>query len=465
MFGIMLLSALFIIEDYNAKINNATITRQQLKLLELLTPITDVETRLAQLQQSKPNAWLHLAKLYADSQGEVAYQLGVHFQQQQQLAFATLWYQTAIRQAHSQARLALAKIYFNQQEYQSIAALLKPILNNDQALSLRYQVALQQGELAFIVENQQRLKASENSTLYYELAQYWAFGADVAIDVSNSRYAKPFSCVISVQLFATNLNGLRHGQQLIDDFSQHPLSELICLQTPRYIAADVLDCQHQKHQRINCRATAWRQQELINSRYIGLIVEQGGAYVDNGIMYLDQQDTVDVLVHELSHFIGFVDEYPLPSQHQKCQQNQSAPFAHNIVVLTSDYQGQREDIRAQVLAQVPWRSLIAPTTPILSRNIQGEWKLGTPSEFQDEIGLFSASTCERNGNVKAFKPLSKRTKLEYFELTLPSQYLEILRLAPRQFLMPSYHFNVSKALAEQGELGQAIELLQEMVID
>tara|TARA_R110000737_G_scaffold11633_4_gene27611 strand:+ start:1611 stop:3071 length:1461 start_codon:yes stop_codon:yes gene_type:complete len=471
------LSLFFFIANYNEKVINATITRQQLFVLETLALFTNTDDRLVELLATDNNqAWLHLAKHHADNDANTAYQLGQYFRLHEQINTAQLWYKVAIRQQHVEAKIALANIYFNLQQYADIKPLLLSLANHKAALEMLYELALQQGDLAFIQAYKSRLAQGESVQLYRELAQYDVFRSSVAqrqskekteqrvIEVSEKNTLKNSACLLDVQLFATNLTGLRHGQQLISAFEHHILAKHICLQPVKYIAANVLNCQHLVTEKISCNATVWMNRKDITTRYLGVIVEQGGANVDNGIMYLDQNDDLDVLVHELSHFIGFVDEYPLPKQHQKCQQFQQTPFAHNIVVLADYYQGDREKVRENILSQVPWRSLINDSTPILSKYQQG-WKLATPMAYQDKVGVFTAAACNNQNEIQAFKPLAQRTKLQYFALFFPKNYIDIMLLAPNLYLMPSYHFNVSRDLAEQGKYHKAREVLQATLFD
>ncbi|KXJ55352.1 MAG: hypothetical protein AXW17_14190 [Colwellia sp. Phe_37] len=462
---IILLSLFFFIADYREKVNQANITRQQLTLLETVDIFTDTNERLRQLKNAKNNqAWLHLATLHGNRSASTAYQLAEYFHQRQQIQSAQLWYKVAIRQNHIQARIALANNYFQQQEYAHIKPLLLPIIANAEALTILYKVALYQGDVAFITRYKNQLANSEALEFYLELEKFSVFAADSEPLTAKVSKSAALTCLIDVQLFATNLAGLRHTQQLINTFQQQHLAEFVCLNAPKYIAADIVKCLHQADEKITCRANTWAQRKDINTRYLGLVVERGGANVDHGILYIDQNDSIDVLVHELSHLIGFVDEYPLPVQHQRCQQHQQEPFAHNLVVLPEFYQGDRASVRAKVLSQVPWFSLIKDTTPILSRYNQG-WQLLTPKEYQNEIGLFPANSCQNQRQIQAFKPLAQRTKLQYFELIFPPTYIDILRLAANKFLMPSYHYNISRDLVELGDYDQAREVLQSTLFE
>jgi hypothetical protein len=450
------LSLFFFITDYREKIANAEITRQQLSILETLDLFITTDERLVKLLAKGNNrAWLHLAKLHGDFNANTAYQLAEYFRRDKQITSAKLWYRVALRQQHVVARIALANIYFKQQQYADIKPLLLPIAGNNNALAILYKIAIYQGDLAFIAKHKNKLAQGENIDLYNELEQFSVFSESEEQTNSEEKIEytieqntrKSSACSVDVQLFATSLKGLRHGQQLMSAFEHQKLAKYICLRTPKYIPAEAINCLHGVSENISCNTSVWITRNDINTRYLGVIVEQGGANVDHGIMYIDQNDNLDVLIHELSHFIGFVDEYPLPKQHQKCQRVQQRPFAHNLVVLTDFYHGERENLRTNILSQVPWRSLIKHSTPILSKYQQG-WTLGTPVTYQNEIGLFTTASCNKQRKTQAFKPLASRTKLEYFELHFPEIYLNIIELAPKTFLMPNYHFNLKRDLAD-----------------
>jgi hypothetical protein len=448
----ILLSSFFFIESYRQKIAQAKISSEQLSRLDTIEFFTDANERLTKLQVAENDwAWLHLAQLYGKENADVAFEVAEYYLKKNSIISAQWWLKEAIRQQHQEARLILAEHYFITKQYHKSKSLLLPILDNERALVLLYKLAMQLGDTGFISQYQTKLARSENSDFYQQLRYFSVFSV-----VKNKIKQQ---CHINVQLFATNLAGLRHGEKLTSQFQQHKLAKYVCLQAPKYIPSHELSCQTEPKQRISCQASVWAKRTDITSRYIGLIVEQGGANVDNGIMYIDQQDSVDVLAHELSHFLGFVDEYPLPSQHQKCQQNQQTSFSHNLTTIPDSYYGDRDEIRKRILMKLPWASLIKDTTPILIKRGEG-WKLATPVKYQHEVGVFSARSCDKNNNVQAYKPYAHRTQLEYFELGFPQSYIDILAIAPQQYLMPSYHFNISRDLALQGEYKQAREVLK-----
>jgi hypothetical protein len=115
-------------------------------------------------------------------------------------------------------------------------------------------------------------------------------------------------------------------------------------------------------------------------------------------MYLDQQDTYDVFIHELAHFSGFVDEYPLTAEMAKqiCE-GQNAP---NL--------------------------MFTDTNPNLSK-------------------LVAARTCDNHPN-QAYKTSKKLTFMEYHDVAyIPEDYLNAWhkRLLEQQN-SPSAHVNFAQ---------------------
>jgi hypothetical protein len=142
-------------------------------------------------------------------------------------------------------------------------------------------------------------------------------------------------------------------------------------------------------------------------------------------------------------------------------------------VLNKRDKGERGIIRDNILKQLSWAEQIKESTPILHLNNTSSineqyWELGTPKEFDQEVGLFKAQTCDNNRTKQssmfsAFKPLSSKTKLQYNELNLPEQYLTILHQNRDKFLMPSFHYNIALAYYQQNKTLQANKLLEKSI--
>jgi hypothetical protein len=282
------------------------------------------------------------------------------------------------------------------------------------------------------------------------------------------------ACISSLQLFATNIEHLKHLDKIIKAFrSQQPLAHYICLPNPKYISAQSIDCSSDPLQAITCDESRWSTSiQNINTRHVGLMLAKGGANVHHGILYFDVEDDPNVFSHEVSHLLGFVDEYPLVKTHNKCQRVQENTFSHNIVVLNDHHQGEQKIVREKILKQLPWAKQIKETTPILqpiyvtvnanNHDIKRIWRLGTPIEYKEQTGLYMSESCDNTVfdshvsiSYSAYKPVSKRTQLRYYANEFPQEYLTMLADKPQAFLMPSFHYNIALALYQQGMIKEA----------
>jgi tetratricopeptide (TPR) repeat protein len=411
--------------------------------------------------------WLTNTTSLIDTNPQYTLELADYYSKVQQESKAIFWYQQAIKRGFENVRPTLAQLFFNQKNYQQVKALLLPLVNYsdkgdvEKSLVLLTKIALIEGDLAVVESLSKALKKlNQQHALLIELKKYNVFPQFITSKaITNKTEQKSTTevknlktdCVASVQFFATNLADLRYTTHLIEQIESRPLSRYSCFAPVRYIPLNTLACHHDNNEAITCDETIWQEYEAeVGARYIGVLVPQGGAKVHNGIMYLDSGDTVDVFAHELAHLLGFIDEYTLPINHSRCSQIQEDAFSHNVVVLAKEYRGNKVEIRNTILSQLPWGSFIKDETPIMI-NKGNKWLIGTPNTHKEEIGLFNSDTCQKvsfaqSVNLQAFKPLAKRTSLNYFELEFPMIYQRLLEKDTKKFLMPSFHRNIKKAL-------------------
>jgi tetratricopeptide (TPR) repeat protein len=411
--------------------------------------------------------WLKNTIALLDENPQYTLDIADYYLNEKQFAKAIFWYQQAINNGLDKGRPTLAALYFQQQNYRQAKAVLSPVFDThrnadiENSLVLLMEIALIEGDITEVSRLTNKLKKfNQHHELIAELTNYQVFAHVSPVHTTSSTKLltdlgrldnDTKSCQTSIQFYATNLDDLRYITGLIEQVSGQPLSKYICFAAVRYIPLPSLKCSHGNDEAITCNEAIWQSyKHQINTRYIGVMVPDGGAKVHNGILYLDNKDTVDVLAHELAHLLGFIDEYSLPLNHSRCSQPQDKAFAHNIAVLAKVYRGDKKDIRNKVLKQLPWRAFIKSETPILTQQSNG-WILGTPVDFKDEIGLFKSDTCQKVSadpaiNIQAYKPLTKRTSLHYFELKFPALYQRLLEKETRKFLMPSFHRNIEKAL-------------------
>ncbi|WP_232771128.1 tetratricopeptide repeat protein [Colwellia sp. 75C3] len=437
--------------------------------------------------------WITLNRELAKSQSESALKLGYWYQgivTNEKLdalnSNAIMWFEQAIRLHSQQAVVDLAQLYFQQGEIVKAQSTLRQsselLLSNrigESVLALRIKIAIHLGDTSLIkqLSNSDVLKGSLHSTTLSLIADMDKYAivknSSIRNDFADVKLANsvggPLSCITSLQLFATNLKHLKHLEVLINTFNkQQPLAQYVCLSTPRYISIKQLDCEAQSQKTMTCDETRWQDiAEEVDSRHIGLMLNEGGANVHLGILYFDVKDSADVFSHEVSHLLGFVDEYPLTQDHDNCQGIQSSPFSHNIAVLKNHYQGDKNKLRAMLLKNVSWANSINENTPILQSmdnqtSKKKKWRLGTPLEYKDQIGIHISESCQKSSSdnnasssYSAFKPLSRRTQLRYFAEDFPEEYLTLIKKNPSGYLMPSFHYNIALALYQQGEVVEA----------
>ncbi|WP_353539046.1 tetratricopeptide repeat protein [Colwellia sp. KU-HH00111] len=432
--------------------------------------------------------WVVLATKLAKTQGEAAYQLALFYQEvyqkddQEQPVQAIFWYKNAIRLNHHPAFLALAQLYFQQQQFDKAQAVLAQLPTEltdtlaNEALMLEIQLTIHQANLnklsQLIANYQGQLQTTvAGQALLTNIKKYQVLSFEKRLVAVN---ADSISCDNSIQLFATNLKHLNALEQLIDDFKTQPLSRSLCFTPVRYLPKTAIDCSTTANKAISCDELSWEAlADTIDTRYVGLMLPQGGANVHLGILYFDAEDNIDVFTHEISHLLGFVDEYPLNEHHARCQSSQEEAFSSNIAVLKKRYQGDRVAVRQWVLKQISWGKQIKTTTPILqpttSSHGQQYWQLGTPEAFKNQVGLFTAQTCDNTTertsvNFSAFKPLYQRTKLQYYALDFPSLYLQLLQTHKQKYLMPSFHYNIALAYFKQDNIALAHYWLKQSAV-
>jgi tetratricopeptide (TPR) repeat protein len=437
--------------------------------------------------------WISLNRALAKSQWQAALNLGHWYQdiakKESKSVFITtaiMWFEQAIRLHSQQAVVDLAELYFQQGEVIKAQVTLMQLSETlpstnvgETELGLRINIAIHLGDTARVTrllksEAIEGYHQSKTLSLLADIDKYAIVKQSTTLkDIEESKVdlspSVSSSCITKLQLFATNIKHLKHIEQLIKTFNkQQSLAPYVCLSTPRYISIKRLDCMAQPHQTIMCDESLWQSVvEEVDSRHIGLMLADGGANVHLGILYFDVKDNAEVFSHEVSHLLGFVDEYPLIKGHDNCLEVQSKSFSHNIAVLKMYYQGDKQKLRAMILKNISWANSINADTPILQpidgkQSKKKKWRLGTPIAYKDQIGIHMSESCQMSssGNsasssYSAFKPLSRSTQLRYFSDDFPEEYLSLLKENPTGYLMPSFHYNIALALYQQGEVDNA----------
>lgn len=433
--------------------------------LALTLGLTQAHQYVFDQSEKHSQAWFYYGYKLAASKPKVAYELGLYFDTQHNKYQAELWYKTAVNLQYLPAVMTLAKFYQRQQQYSLAKALLQSFQQYSESFNLLLTLAVRAGDEDLIkqlvitkhltVSSKQLIKELSafniinhhfviDSTLENNRALEENHILETANTLAKKNTNKTSSalfqrlpvegCNNSISIFATSLENLRLAEKWVGEFQRHPLANSVCFTKPRYIPISKLHCDHPKNTAITCDESIWQNYHpAIESKYLLVVMPEGGANVNSGIVYLDSADNADVFSHEISHLLGFIDEYPLRKGHQVCQQRNFKGL--NLTVLARSQQGERQQVRAKILAQIPWGRFVLPSTPILQRK-GNRWLLGTPEKYRDSVGIFLAKTCEKNHKF-AFKPLYDTTQLEYFETKFPLFYLTLIQ-KNNQFLMPSF---------------------------
>jgi hypothetical protein len=440
------------------------------------------------------DTWLLLNKILAKNNSQAALRLASWYYQKftdlgtdHTKTQIIMWLKQAIRLGSIKASFLLGKFHYEQGNYQQANQILSQVPDRVESqylrsklLQLTIKVVVALGDidrvkylLSKVADNY--LNNKPFNKLLEDIKNYQVINTaplEKVISSSDDNFIRgdTNTCLISIQLFATTFVHLSHIDKLLDNFfREKTLSYYTCFPKPRYINVNILNCQTKIEQAIICDEAIFKNiVDSTTTQYIGLMAEEGGANVHFGILYFDKNDHINVLSHEISHLLGFVDEYPLSPQHQTCQGIQRKTFAHNIAVIPSTYTGDRQVIRNKVLSSIAWGSLIADTTPVLQRvtnnfdtlfdkNIMSiTWKVGTPDMYKHVLGIFPAETCNnalivetlpfKNAvDFNAYKPLKEYTHLQYSSYDFPKHYENILALAPKAYIMPSFHYNIALA--------------------
>ena len=203
-------------------------------------------------------------------------------------------------------------------------------------------------------------------------------------------------CLQRIQIFATSLSTIQRADALYRRFQLDKRLETlpICMHPPVWLENDQLNCNEnwQRSGRLGCDirplSSAVKKRDFTHAV---IVAKQGTANTHNGVMYLDISDAYSVFVHELAHFSGFADEYPLTKSAAR------------------RYCG-REDIPNLVFDGV---LTYQPVTRVQ------QWQaLGS-------AGVWHAKTCESIG-VNAYKPSRQVTFLEHHDSgIIPASYLRL----------------------------------------
>ncbi|MFC3120180.1 hypothetical protein [Agaribacter flavus] len=153
---------------------------------------------------------------------------------------------------------------------------------------------------------------STRADRYIDILQNYAVQPVTSVFAPQQQQTK---CLQEVQALAFSLESMLQAVEMREKFLvDNRMSSLgICLQKPIWLDGEQVRCAFDpKSGRNTCDFYPLVSQKSAPSfSHLVFFVERGKAYVNNGAMYIDLADEYSVFVHELAHFVGFVDEYTL----------------------------------------------------------------------------------------------------------------------------------------------------------
>ncbi len=259
------------------------------------------------------------------------------------------WLVRAASQGYVPAQAALADWYLLHGKQQ----LAKPLLAATAELDM--QSAFKYGRLLWDEENvdEAKIHFSRAAKLGHQQAsralsvinRYKQYSPSSMPTISWASVSRTGSeCLQRIQPFATSLATIIRADSLYNDFVKDTrLSSLpVCIAPPIWLKNNVLSCSanFKKSGVLGCDVTPLavvaKQREFSHAVVVS---EQGKANVQNGVMYLDISDAYSVFVHELAHFSGFADEYPIGRgmARKLCDEDGIEDFLPPNVIVDSEY--------------------------------------------------------------------------------------------------------------------------------
>ena len=311
---------------------------------------------------------------------------------------------------YSPAIIALSRFYYENRDIDNALRWLKRAAEFDESSNFMLARMFWRKDL-----KTQAKAAFEKAALATPIAQQYvnvlsSYPPSLLSDLARKAQPFPPKCSQYLQFVATSLDTAVQAANIKSAFEEDARLQAlpICIGSILWLAPNQLTCDLVDN-RSECDLSRIAKKSFTPGyTHLVFFLEEGKAYVHNGAMYLDQADTYSVFVHELAHFVGFVDEYAVSTSlaQQYCYKS-DAPnlLVHNDTDLYQHSVFQRW--------QVYHRELSVPT---LSSNDQ-------QPRSASALEISASRTCAAL-NVQSYKPSTELTFMEYHDAhTIPPIYL------------------------------------------
>ncbi len=351
------------------------------------------------------------------------------------------WLEKAASQRYVPAQAALADWYLLHGEQQKAKPLLEATARLDMQSAFKYgRLLWDEGEFErakkhFIFASKQGHAQASLALKVINDYSIQRFQQVPAFDWS--RLEQNRSCLQRIQPFATSLATIIRADSLYKQFQRDNRFDnlSLCIAPPIWLSPQSLSCDKDYRNKgiLGCDITPLAEvAKKIEFSHAVVVAEQGKANVQNGVMYLDISDAYSVFVHELAHFAGFADEYPMGRgmANALCDENEISEFSPpNLTVDSTFWYAPRQTVK-------DWLD-IDPTTIIAQ-----------------------SKTCDLVGKA-SYKPSRRVTFMEHHDSgVIPPLYLVLWeQQLHKQHIQRPISMNFFQAFHQQGKQKEAAHWL------
>lgn len=228
---------------------------------------------------------------------------------------------------------------------------INELIRQEQWLQAQQKLQQYKGLSEFLTEQNQSSVASLEQVIELALLPSEQVLPEL-IDSNESNTRLDYQCRVKIQPYVASANLAKKVSKFEQAFADSALHQLpLCFNKTQLLPELKSICQQDRQGRIDCdikklaMVSHRAQQPEQNFSHILVVVEQGEANTRGGLMFLDQEDSTSVFLHELGHWFGFVDEYQIGTEQQKqlCQVDDYGFLGLNLFVTRTGISQQQAE--------------------------------------------------------------------------------------------------------------------------
>ncbi len=265
----------------------------------------------------------------------------------------------------------------------------------------------------------------------------------------------PAKCSQNIQFVATNLETAVQAHDFKQKFEADVrLNELpICIDSIVWIDESDLVCELDNGRRECDLSELAEAQKAPHFTHLVFFLERGKAYVNKGVMYLDTADPYSVFIHELAHFVGFVDEYAVSSKLAAQYCYSAFPSAPNLLISNAEIDAIQNEEKYLYWLKTAQATIVEPIYEANSVSQEGENTTGA-------LSISRTNTCSKL-DIVAYRPSRKMTFMEFHDV----QHIPKLYKLMWQQKLANYHqkIMVANSLYEHSKTDGAREFWETLL--